>query len=988
MKRLPLVLPLIVITLFMLFPYRLECQVTFYSPQTTYGGTGTLFEADFNGDGKRDLLSSDGTLQLGNGDGTFTNGTKVSGTPLAVADFNGDGKPDILEQGTGTLLVLLGNGDGTFQSPISASSGANLSPVAAFDLTGSGKTDVVGLFNNALFVYLGKGDGTFSSGVQYNLGTTVVSSPVISFGDFNGDGKIDIVVSALLNTSGNTVPGQEIVFLGNGDGTFQTSKTSAGVGCPQFASVGDFTGDGKLDIAVAANCSSTPETYVLLGNGDGTFQAPASAVPESGPLAAVDVNGDGKLDLIVGSGQALIYLGNGDGTFSNFSNYWIGAGTPGLVVADFNLDGNLDIVTGNMVLLGNGNGTFRGIQLGIVPSAVNGGGNFVTGDFTNSGKQDLAMVGQALISGTLTGQAYILSNSGGGALSLAHTYTLQQTPFSIVTADFNGDGKLDLLVVSSDPTSGDWIYSVLLGNGDGSFQAPNSYLQSVAGSQGYSVVVADFNNDKKPDAAIGMGNQTFAVLLGKGDGTFEAPSYVFDNGGNLVAADLNGDGKVDIVVGDAILLGNGDGTFQAAVFPSNLNGFVAEFTADFNSDGKPDLLGYNSAGFEVALGDGNGTFSLLAPLAPQNFTVNGIADFNVDGKLDLLGFVPQVHSSGAAGIALGNGDGTFGSFINIPIGLSVGITTLTDLAITDMNGDGLPDIVFPGGTTTPVGIAVLLNTTKATPGFSPAPVSAGSSTTSTITVTALNGFSGSVALSCSGLPSAARCSFNPASISTGSGSSTLTVTTASSLQPAIYTTEVSAVSGTISHGESLNVVVQPPPPDFTISAGSGSSSSQTISAGETATFSLALGSIGSFTGTVNLTCVVKPTITAGPTCSLSNSSVQISGSGTQSVTLKVATIAPVTSGAAPYREFPRGLMPAAWISMLIASAWLWRAKRKRLPALATATIVGAFALCVGCGGNGSPTHNTGGTPSGTYAATITATSGSLSHDMALQVIVQ
>jgi hypothetical protein len=143
--------PIALLLAILLLPPTIHAQVSFFTPPA-YAGSGNLFVADFNGDGKPDLLSSDGTLQLGNGDGTFTTGTRVSGTPLAVADFNGDGKPDVLEQGNGTLLVLLGNGDGTFQTPISTNSGASLQGLAATDLNGDGKADVVGVFNSSLLV--------------------------------------------------------------------------------------------------------------------------------------------------------------------------------------------------------------------------------------------------------------------------------------------------------------------------------------------------------------------------------------------------------------------------------------------------------------------------------------------------------------------------------------------------------------------------------------------------------------------------------------------------------------------------------------------------------------------------------------------------------------------------------------------------------------------------------------------------------------------
>src|SRR3984885_9847091 len=146
-----------------------HAQVNFSTPPK-FAGTGPMFVADFNGDGKPDILTSDGTLNLGNGDGTFTTGTPVSGTALAVADFSGDGKPDVLEAGTGTLLVLLGNGDGTFQPPVTTNSGASLTAVAAIDLNGDGKADVVGIFNNTLRVYLANGDGTFAAGVFSRFG--------------------------------------------------------------------------------------------------------------------------------------------------------------------------------------------------------------------------------------------------------------------------------------------------------------------------------------------------------------------------------------------------------------------------------------------------------------------------------------------------------------------------------------------------------------------------------------------------------------------------------------------------------------------------------------------------------------------------------------------------------------------------------------------------------------------------------------------------
>jgi hypothetical protein len=980
----------------------MHSQVSFFQPPL-YSGGGSPFVADFNGDGKPDILTSDGTMNLGNGDGTFTLGTRVStGGVLAVADFNGNGKPDLLEQGTGTLLVLLGKGDGTFQAPISTASGASLSAVAATDLNGDGKADVVGIFNSSLMVYISNGDGTFKAPTSYNMG--VQNATVLSLGDFNGDGKTDVVASI----GGDNVAGYEVAFLGNGDGTFQaTPRTSAGVYYPNNAAVGDFNGDGKLDLALGSNavcngtCTIPASVYVLPGNGDGTFGAATAAFPGNAPLAAADLNGDGKLDLVLFSSMdpatCQIFLGNGNGTFSNTANYGgaIGAGGGGLALADFNGDGKLDIAAGG-VLLGNGDGTFQGIQLGATPSAPT---YAAIGDFDKNGTIDVAALSDHFAS-----SLYILSNSGAGKLTSTHTYALQEPGYGIVTADFNGDGNLDLLVVHSVPQV--WGYSVLLGNGDGSFQTPVFYPQSTQTPvSSYSIVVADFNNDHKMDVAImpqGTQGESLKVLLGNGDGTFASPVSYYDAGfAPVVVADFNGDGKLDIAAGGstgsaietAMLFGNGNGTFQAAVFPPSLSGFQPEFTADLNHDGKADLVSRGG----VALGNGDGTFTVLPPIAGIG-SLSAIADFNGDGELDLLSTLGALHPEETA-VLLGNADGSFGPPINIIF--PYGVIASDRVLIADMNGDGRPDIVLPWEdwgayprcvqcVGAPPGMAVLLNTTP--PGFelavsvpSPTPVIAGNSATSTVTVTPMFGFNTPVALSCAGLPSGASCAFNPPSIANSSGTSALTITTSASLAAGTYAVQVKGTSGSIVNSIAMSLVVQAPP-DFTIGAASGSPTSQTISAGQTASFSLALAGTGSFTGTVNLSCAITPTVTPPPSCSLSSSSVQLSGTGMQTVTAKFGTTAPVTSSIAPTIGFPPGGMPVVWVVILLGSSSMLIRNRKRSPLLAAPVIVLALLTFVSCGGSSS--HTTLGTPAGTYNMTVGATSGSLSHSTSLTVVVQ
>ena len=1009
---------------FVLVSSALSAQVSFFQPPS-YSGSGTLFTADFNGDGMLDLLSTDGTLELGNGNGTFTAGAPVTGQPAAVGDFNGDGKPDVLELGSnGTLLVLIGNGDGTFQAPISTASGAALGPVAAADLNGDGKTDVAGVFNNSLLVYLSKGDGTFSAGVPYNLGSLPNGAAIVSFGDFNGDGKTDILVS-LSGLAGTTTLGQEIVLLGNGDGTFQAAKRSLGLYSPETLVTSDFNGDGKADLAIntltvckVSDCSSIIQggVYLLAGNGDGTFQAPTLIIPGSSStsstyyprsLVAADMNGDGKADLILEGSSTVgqVYLGKGDGSFPSGLSYLLSesicpCNDSGLVVADFNGDGKLDVAGGNAVLLGNGDGSLQGVPLGVITLEAFPSYTALTPTVAGIFDKRMSVPGVAAGDMELSGSVrinsvHILSNNGAGTLSLVNTYPIQEPLNNLVTADLNGDGNLDLLVTGIDPISQDWSYSVLLGNGDGTFQPAIYYPQNVevASASAMSVVVADFNKDKKPDIAIsGVGNQSAAILLGKGDGTFSTPAYVYDGGTtsavSLVSADFNGDGDADLAVGvevgTALLLGNGDGTFQAAVFPPGLTNFTAIYTADLNNDGKADLVSND----QVALGNGDGTFTVSPVLTTVNW-IYGVADLNGDGIPDLIGdTASDSQYVGQTGVLLGNGDGTFGQLINVPASGALPSTLL----LTDMNGDGKTDLVFPwtfavSGVT---GMAVVLNTSPPNFGLSaaaltPATVTAGSTASTMVTISEVAGTAGAVSLSCMGLPSGANCAFTPASITGVGSASALVISTTSSTTAGTYAIAVQGTEGSVTHQVALPLVVQAAP-DFTITP--PSTTSQNVSAGQSANFSLSFAPVSSFSGTVSLSCVITPAATPPPTCSLSSSSVQISGTTAQTVTVTVATTAPMTTAAVrqpSHGGFPLGSLPV--LGLLI---FLLR-KRRRLEILAGVLLAGIFLSGIGCGSGGSgtpPPHTIPGTPAGTYTATVTATSGSLNHTTALQVVVQ
>lgn len=372
---------------FLFLAHPLQAQVFVYTGDPT-------FAADFNLDGKMDLFSIGGSMNLGRGDGTFEAATQVilPANVLAVADFNGDSKPDLVVGpickttacDNSLLGVMLGKGDATFQTAIN--SAINWSAVAVADLNGDAKPDLVVVFSDMVFVYLGRGDGTFEPGRSYNPGcypqpnhpeNGCLPEAKLSLGDFNGDGYTDAVVSTAPEFFGDPPPyGQEIVLLGDGDGTFQPAVASDGV-YPILGNivVGDFNGDGKLDLAASGGIyDSSRVTWVLLGNGDGTFttggifgdQLPRLSTGVT--LTAGDFNNDGKNDLVAqgdpyGSDYVQIYLGLEDGTFSKIATYGLSqqnkGDTLGVSIADFNDDGKQDIAADNLVLLGNGDGTFR-----------------------------------------------------------------------------------------------------------------------------------------------------------------------------------------------------------------------------------------------------------------------------------------------------------------------------------------------------------------------------------------------------------------------------------------------------------------------------------------------------------------------------------------------------------------------------------------------------------------------------------------------------
>lgn len=328
-----------------------------FQPQVEYPvgvNPNDVVIGNFTGDAIVDIAvanSGDNTISVlpGNGDGTFqtqivTSAGGVAGSPinLATGNFDGDGNNDlaVTDSATGELKIFLGNGDGTFQAPLSYATGSTPQGVIVGDFNGDNIQDVAvaNIGSSTVGIFIGNGDGTFQPQVTYPTGG---AGPVqLAAGDFSGNNILDLAVA---NLSDNTIA----ILKGNGDGTFQAPVLYPTNGFPNDITVGDFTGNGIISIAVADSGMG-----IFLGNGDGTFQPEVSYPSGTFPfgITAVDLDVDGTIDIALTDGSAnnvAVYLGNGDGTFQTPTTYATGLNPASVVAGDLDGSGLPGLVTAN-----------------------------------------------------------------------------------------------------------------------------------------------------------------------------------------------------------------------------------------------------------------------------------------------------------------------------------------------------------------------------------------------------------------------------------------------------------------------------------------------------------------------------------------------------------------------------------------------------------------------------------------------------------------
>ena len=523
------------------------------------------------------------------------------------------------------------------------------------------------------------------------------------------------------------------------------------------------------------------------------------------------------------------------------------------------------------------------------------------------------------------------------------TYPVGTNPAAVVVGDFNRDGKLDLVVLNSGDASvgDDGGVSLLLGNGDGTFQPKRNVA---IGKNCTSFAGGDFDADGNEDLVLlRPGDRTvndygdITVFFGNGDGTFRQGQVVpFSTNPSIsnqavLAWDLNGDGRLDLVVTHfnqfSVLLGNGNGTFQSPVeYPGFPGGAAPTWLAavDFAGNGVKDLAVAGGLDLGLWSNNGDGTFSQGGLFVDSGLRAAG--DFNGDKKDDLVVNSISVKcvykcppgsggGTGSSKLLLGNGDGTFQPPIGAPFAGGAG----------DFDGDGHMDLVgqgssqihiFPGngdGTFQPL-IALAINSTE-----------------NLSQVLDVNG----------------------------------------DRAPDLVTI------GRNSIGLLVNVGT-----DFSISATALNPS--TLSAGQSATSSLALKLITQFDNPVSLTCSVQPTLPGGPACSLSSSSVSFDAIGEATATLTVGT----NSNAAllnSVQSFSSPLwLPVAGLAFLGTGLGVGPSRRRRLMILmAGAALFLGIIMQIGCGGGGT----NGGPKSAAYTVTITGTSGATQHSTTVNLTV-
>ncbi|CAF4013722.1 unnamed protein product [Rotaria sordida] len=675
---------------------------------------------DLNNDTQMDIVVTNSGNEnlgifLGHGNSSFATqiiypiGVGSSPGHVIMDDFNRDNWLDvaITDDNDDNVIILIGNGSGTFSTQLTYFTGSGSKPSAL----------AVGYFNNDKYLDLAVANrGRDTIGIFFGLDYTsfkhqelcdagMDSSPdSLAIGDFNNDGHLDMVTTLYYG-------GKLGVFLGYGNGSFTPLSTYSDMqfSQPRAVTVGDVNNDNQLDIIEVKRGINS--ISIVLGYGNGTFADPLlySTGSDTRPrsVAAGDFNHDNCLDVTVanyGANNIGVFFGYGNGTFQNVIALSTGkASRPNSVtIFDINNDTHLDIIVANRgidqvgVFLGYGNRSFTQ-QMTFSTGTDSSPTVAIARDFDNDGRADLA------ISNYGTSNILIFYRYDNGTFGTLRSFTTGTSlhPEQMEVGDFNNDNQLDIIVTDSNSQ----YVGVFFGYNDGTFASislvPLSETTSIIGY----VAVGDFNNDTHLDFALAdYGHNYIQVYLANGTKPFTGQTTFYDVGQGthpsaLAVGHFNNDSHLDLAVANygtsniGILLGYENGTFSnITTYSTGDDSYpLSLIVGDFNNDSLTDIIVANSMADNIIIliGLGNGEFFTLTTYSmghnSQPMSI-AVGDFNKDYKKDIA-----VANFGTNNICIlfGYDNGTFANQTWYPLGYD---SRPTWIVFKDLNNDSWEDI--------------------------------------------------------------------------------------------------------------------------------------------------------------------------------------------------------------------------------------------------------------------------------------------------------
>ncbi|MEW6736084.1 MAG: VCBS repeat-containing protein, partial [Acidobacteriota bacterium] len=617
-----------------------------------------------------------------------TGSTAAGISDLLAVDINLDGRRDIItaNRDSKSISIALADRLGDFNAATDIATRGEPIAIVSGDFNSDNRIDLViaNVVINNITILFGNGLGGFNLSTNINL----LAAPVaLAAADFNIDGKLDLIV-----LTANSV----VIFSGNGVGAFRIVNNFP-VSSPTTIAVGDINNDGKPDLVIG----SSTDLSLLLGNGMGDFNITFTLMVPIQSLVIADFNMDGKLDVAFSKQvfeEVVVGFGDGVGRLSNFYNADFSVRALVLVAGDFNNDGKPDLVCsgsyGLFILYSIGNGEFVNISLApfFTFSKV------ITNDLNGDNRLDLLLYPDF----NNLGVVVISFGIEVGIFSRLKPVAIASFPQSPISADFNRDGRADIAVLT-EPSQ----ITIFLSDSFNRFLVlPRIKLAKAP----RSMITNDFNRDNNLDLVIvNAYSNDITVLLGNGRGDFGTPVNIDVNGypEAIVAGNFNRDSKMDLAVvvnGSTIsvLLGNGFGGFRAPI-DTSLNTYVVSLaTGDFNRDGKLDLVTTNGMSVSILLGDGMGALQLISeiPLPVDRFAFTRsveivTADFNGDANVDIAVSSPDFEGGGKIYALLGNGNATFSELIQSQV-LPEGFYFYKSILTADFNSDGKIDLATSG----------------------------------------------------------------------------------------------------------------------------------------------------------------------------------------------------------------------------------------------------------------------------------------------------